>query len=278
MMRYDRFWLLAAVSALSLTGCHKGTPSGQVVARVNGEEITQTELTAELAMAGVPPVARDKAGPAMVQRLVDRKLLAQAAKNHGIDKDPTFIILRQRGDEMLLVQRYLQRQSQTANQPPGDDEVQDYLRSHPAVSDQRQQLSLDQVQFPAPTDDAEVKALQKVATVDELLSVLRGRGIQFKRNASQADTATLPDNMLASINRLKPGEPLVILGGPVITAVAVTGRQPVPVNAAQANAIAKQRMIAEQINKRLQQEGIALRQAADIQYGKGMAPPAKPGR
>lgn len=278
MVRYGRFWLLAPVSALSLTSCHKGTPSGQVVARVNGEEITQTELTVESAAAGVPPVARDKAGPAMVQRLVDRKLLAQAAKKNGIDKDPTFIVLRQRGEEMLLVQRYLQRQSQTANQPAGDDEVQDYLRSHPAVSDQRQQLSLDQVQFPAPTDVSELKALQKVATIDELLEVLRGRGIQFKRDASQADTATLPDNMLASINRLKPGEPLVILGGPVITAVAVTGRQPVPANAAQSAAIAKQRMITERINKRLQQEDTALRQGADVQYGTGMAPPAKPGR
>ena len=272
----NKFWLLAAASGLLLTACHKGAPSGQVVARVNGEEITQTELNAELAAAGVPPAARDKAGSAMIQRMVERKLLAQAAKKDGTDKDPTYILLRQQGDEALLVQRYLQRQSQTANQPPSDDEVQEYIRNHPALTNQRQQLALDQVQFPAPTDETEVKALQKVASVDELLNVLKTRNIQFKRDASQADTATVPDNMLASINRLKPGEPLVILGGPVITAIAVTGRQPVPINIDQAVAVAKQRIISERVSKRLQQESTALRQGADIQYGKGMAPPAKP--
>lgn len=278
MLHSNKFWLLAAASALSLTACSKGAPSGQVVARVNGEEITQTELNAELAAANVPPAARDKASPAMVQRMVDRKLLAQAAKKDGIDKDPTYILLRQRGDEALLVQRHLQRQSQTVNQAPSDDEVQGYLRNHPALTDQRQQLTLDQIQFPAPTDEAEVKALQKVASIDELLNVLRTRGIQLKRDTNQADTATIPDNMLASINRLKPGEPLVILGGPVITAVAVTGRQSVPINTDQATVIAKQRIVSERVSKRLQQEGTALRQGADIQYGKGMAPPAKPGR
>ena len=270
-----RSWVVAGLATTLLAaGCGKsGAPEGQVVARVNGDEITQTELNAELTTANVPPDQRAKAGPAALQRVVERKLLVQAAKKAGVDKDPDYVLLRQRSDELLLAQRYLQRQSQTAQQPPSSDQVEEYLRSHPAVSDQRQILTLDQVRFPAPTDAAQAQAFQGARTMDDLLRVLNARGVRFQRDTVKADTATLPASLLASVNKLQPGEPLVIVGGPVLTAAVVTDRQPAPAGGPPATEIAKRLMVQERVTNRLKQEDASLRQGAKIDYAKGMAPP-----
>jgi len=265
----------AALAAMLMTaGCNKGVPEGQVVARVNGDEITQTELNAEIAAAGVPADQRAKAGPAVLQRIVERKLLAQAASKEGVDKDPDYVVLRQRTDELLLAQRYLQRQSQSASQQPDSDKIEEYLRTHPQLSEGRQLLTLDQIRFPTPTDAKEVQALQGATTMDELIAVLRARNVQFKRDVAQADTATLPDSLLASMAKLKPNEPLIVIGGPVLTAAVVTGRQPIPTTSAQATELAKRRIMSEAVNNRLKQQNTALREQAKIDYAKGMAPPA----
>lgn len=281
MTRYKADWtkgpiksMTAIAAALLIAGCSKGPPEGQVLARVNGEEITQSELNTELAAAGVPTNMRTKATPAVLQRVIERKLLVQQAQKDKVDQDPEYLLLRQRADETLLAQRYLQRQSQGANRQPSADQIDAYLRDHPAIGDQRQILSLDQVRFPTPTDTAVIRALSGVQTMDGLLEVLRANNIGFQREAGQADSATLPDELLANINRLKPGEPVVILGGPVLTAAVVTGRQPAPTTTAQATEIAKRRITSDAVTNRLKQQGVALRQSAKIDYAKGMAPPA----
>lgn len=271
-------WAAAALAvALATAGCNKGVPEGQVVARVNGDEITQTEVNAEMGAVGVPADQRAKAGPAILQRIIERKLLAQAASKEGVDKEPDYVTLRQRTEELLLAQRYLQRESQKATQQPSGDKIEEFLRMHPAVAENRQLLTLDQIRFPTPTDAKEVQALQGATTMEALIGVLRARNIQFKRDVVQADTATLPDSLLVNMNKLKPDEPLVIIGGPVLTAAAITGRQPIPTNSAQATKIAKDRMVSEAVNNRLKQANTALREGAKIDYAKGMAPPASPG-
>jgi peptidyl-prolyl cis-trans isomerase C len=271
-----RSWTALALAATLLSaGCSKGAPEGQVVARVNGDEITQAELGVEMAAAGVPAAQRAKAGPVILQRVIERKLLAQAADKEGIAKEPDFVLVRDRSNELLLAQRYLQRESRKAVQTPGSDQIAYYLRSHPALADNRELLTLDQIRFPTPTDATELQALQGATTMDALTGVLRARQVQFTRNTVQADSATLPQGILSSINKLKPGEPLVIIGGPVLTAAVITNRQPLPTTPAQATEMAKQRIQAEAVDNRLKQENAALHQGAKIEYGKGMAPPAK---
>lgn len=269
-------WMAATAAAMLLAGCSKGAPEGQVVARVNGDEITQSELNTEITAAGVPADARTKVMPEVLQRVIDRKLLVQAAEKDKLDQDPEYLLVRQRAEELLLAQNYLQRQSRSASQQPSADEVEAYLRSHPALTDQRQMLTLDQVRFPAPTDAKQLQALRTVQTMDQLLSLLQSRNIQFQRDTVQADTATIPDDLLTSINKLKPGEPVVILGGPVLTAAVVTNRQPAPSAGAEVAEIAKRRMVAEAVGTRLKQQNTALRQGAEIEYAKGMAPAATP--
>ena len=231
-------------------------------------------LNVDVAAAGGPPAARDKARPAVLQQVIDRKLLVQAAKKDGLDKDPEYLLIRQRADEVLLAQKLLQRGAQSARQTPTSDQVETYLRDHPQIADARQILTIDQVRFPTPTKPEQVKALQGIQSLDQLVGLLKSENLPFDRNTVKADTATLPDQMLTKMNGLKPGEPLIVLGGPVLTAAVITGRESAPLPPEAAADAAKRRIQADTVSARLKQENAALRQDAKIDYAPGMAPRA----
>jgi peptidyl-prolyl cis-trans isomerase C len=116
--RPRRGWLLLAVGAASLVaGCH-AKPTGQVVATVDGDEITLTELNAELATMQIPANADKKlVQNAALERIVERKLLANAARQDGIDQNPEFIVRRQQLEDALLVQLLAKKVASTVKAP-----------------------------------------------------------------------------------------------------------------------------------------------------------------
>ena len=83
--------VLAIVLAFMVSSCEK-KPGGQTVAVVNNEEITAADLNAELGNANISATDASKDARAQaLERLVDRRLLAQQAKSDGLDKSPEFL-------------------------------------------------------------------------------------------------------------------------------------------------------------------------------------------
>jgi peptidyl-prolyl cis-trans isomerase C len=117
-----RIGLVATVAlGVALAGCSK-KPTDQVVAIVNGEEISLPELNAELGNAQVPPgVDKKVVQQQLLQRLVDRRLLAQAAKDQGLDRDPAYIVEQRRVMESMLVEKLAKRTNDTIPVPTAAD-------------------------------------------------------------------------------------------------------------------------------------------------------------
>src|SRR5207248_4560971 len=106
---------------------------GQTVAVVNGQEITVPDLNFALSEIKVPADADKNAVKAQVlQRLVDRRLLAEQARSEGIDKSPEFLNRQRQAEEQLLISMLEARRLNTA-QLPSDREVQDFIASHPGM-------------------------------------------------------------------------------------------------------------------------------------------------
>ena len=100
-----RGMILAAMCATSLLAACNKAPTGQVVATIDGQEITLTELNAELATMQIPANADKKlVQNAALERIVERKILANAARTDGLDQNPDYIVRRQQMEEALLVQ------------------------------------------------------------------------------------------------------------------------------------------------------------------------------
>ena len=88
-MKQSVFWILTL--ALALGACHRKA-EGQVVAVVNGDEVTSSELNAELQGANLPPdMDKDEARSKVLQSLIDRRLLPQQARAGGLDETPEFL-------------------------------------------------------------------------------------------------------------------------------------------------------------------------------------------
>lgn len=268
--------ILCAGGALLLGGCHK-QPEGQVVATVNGKEITQQELEAEAQAAQVPPNADKKTlFPILLQRVIARKLLDQAAEKKGVDKNPDYLVQKRRADETLLAQTYARQQLQAQSVPTASD-ITNYINGNPTLFANRARYTLDQIRFANPGDMSKLAGLKNAHTLAAVAAFLTQQGIKFERGTGTLDSGSVAPAVMQKILALPSGEPIVVPEGPLITVSVITGKAPVTVPADQQRVIATN--LVRQLNseKLIQQQLDALKASAKIQYAKGMEPPAQPG-
>jgi peptidyl-prolyl cis-trans isomerase C len=264
-----------AAMVLSLAACGGDkTPGGQVVATVNGEEVTLPELNAEAAAANVPENADKKQIlPALLQRVVDRKLFAAEAKKKGLDKQADFLVQRRRAEETLLAQALIKPQLQAASVPSASD-IGKFIAENPSMFSGRARYRLDQIVFPRPQDVSKLQALETASTLDQVAAKLTELGIQFKRQPAGMDSGTVPAALMKKIEAVPPGEPFVIPVGGAITVSAIVGKQAVAMPDAEAKRMAAALVRQQNSQKMVADQLAGLRSIAKIQYQPGYAPAA----
>jgi peptidyl-prolyl cis-trans isomerase C len=262
---------LAGAALISLQAC-SSEPTGQVVAVVNGEEITQQELNAEIAELPAPPVGDKEAiRRQILQQIIDRRLMAQVAKEDGLDRDPMYIIRERRLKEELLVQMYGVKTADTVRVPDAAS-VKKYLAENPGKFSQRTAYLVDQISFDFPSDQKILKALEADKSLADVEETLKSFKIDYSKGANSMDSGNIPTPVLNQILALPAGEPFIIpMQGKVVVSV-ITGRQPVPTTEQQASPMAAQTMRAESIGKVLRTRLEEAKAKANISYQDGLAP------
>lgn len=90
MNRAGKYSLMALSCAL-LAACGAKEPTGQVVATLDGKEITALELRNELGGYQAPDApSRKRAEQAALDAILSRKAVAEAARKAGVEKTPEF--------------------------------------------------------------------------------------------------------------------------------------------------------------------------------------------
>ena len=264
-------FLLAASTALS--ACSKEA-TGQVAAVVNGEEITLQEVNAELGSANIPDgVDKKVAQQAALQRVVDRRLLAQAAKDDGLDETPDFLVRERQLQDALLVQLLSQR-AERAMQVPDAAAIDKYIAGNGTMFGQRTIYGLDRIQFPMPADFAKLKVLENDHSMDAVAATLKRLGIQFSRGPAQMDSLQLGPDRLERIKSLPAGEPFVVSENGMVTIGVITGSQSRPIAGPEARPLALKAMQNEAMSAALQTRLKSAKAQAEIKYQDGFAPPA----
>src|SRR5262245_22785026 len=138
--------ILAACLPLALLAACNRAPvgKGEVLARVHGEKITTDEVDAELKAAEVadptdPAVRRDA-----LQRIVARKVLAHAAHEQKLDKDPDYPFLKQAAVETFDA-ALLQRNAVKNAGAPTLQDASAYVAAHPEMFAQRTIYLIDEL-------------------------------------------------------------------------------------------------------------------------------------
>ena len=264
-----------AASLLMLGACHSGggeAPSGQVIGKVGSEEITHRELNAELnGFSSNDPNATKNAQSTAMTAIVNRKLLAQAAKEAGIEKSPEFQLGLQRAKELMLAQAYEQQLvSKTAK--PSPQELSQYIAQHPNSFAQRKIYTVDQIVIPSNTDRKVLDALKPLTSMDAIEAMLLQNNVDYSRSPSSLDSRNLPPGMADQVARLPADQPFVLPSKTSYSINHITQARTAPFGGIQANDFAQQWIMRERAGKAIADKLEALRKSTNVQYQNGFAP------
>jgi len=276
-------WPVATgVALLALAGCDKAAkaPEGQVVATIDGKDVTVHEMNAEIASLGAQ--AQNAPKPLVeavaLGRVVERKMLAEEARKKELDKTPQFLLAKTRTEEGLLVQA-LQGSIQQGVTQSAREAAQKFISDNPVMFGDRKLLTLDQIQFlrPANIDQLPLKDAKTMAEVER---VLIDANIEYRRAPQQVDTLMVEPALSKEILRLSAGpgaEPFMFANqppgapAPVVYVNTVTSAQTQPFTGEKAISYAQQLLQRQEVNKRLQAELKKIQESykSKIVYAKG---------
>ncbi|HEY3948378.1 SurA N-terminal domain-containing protein [Phenylobacterium sp.] len=270
---------MAAVACVGLTACGNGQPKGQVVAKVGKEEVTALDLQSAMNGFQAPNAQVRKAAEQQVlAQIVQRKILAQAARKQKLDKTPEFARQQQQATEALLVRDWQEKLVKSVP-APNPDEVNTFIAQHPDLYSARKRFTVDVVRFPTPNDPTLAKALQPLHTLDEVRALLTSRKIPFGSNQTQIDALAVDPKFIEQIMKLKPDDVFIVPqpGGTVIAGHIVdTKVDPVGNDIAKRHATEylRRTRVQETINR---QFGSVVQQGLkDVKYAKGYEPVKRP--
>lgn len=275
MSRLKSGYLLAAAACVVLSGCGKKEPTGQVVATLDGKEITAIDLSNEMQGFTAPnPQIRKQAERQALTSILNRKAIAAAAKEAGIDKTPGFAQQQQRVNEALLVQSW-QASIAKSVPPPSKEEVDRFIAAHPDVYANHKIYEVEQIRMPRVNDPKLIADLRPLDTMESVGALLTERKVPFRVAADRIDTLGIDPEIVNQIAKLPPGEIFVIPAGNMLAVnrIVNTTVTPTPPDVATKHAtqyLKNQR--TQQAIARQFQSVIAAAQK-DVKYSKAFEPP-----
>lgn len=272
-----RFLLIAAPLALAACGSKDAAPTGQVVANVDGEEITTTDLDSELNGATAPtPEGQKDLQRMALENIINRTILAQAAEAEGLAKGPEYAVLERKAKQAALIE-LLQRKVGGTIPKPGSEEIENFVAENPSMFANRRVFVVDQIIVPQANQEL-LKALQPVKTMAEAQAVLQQRNIKSNNTVGVIDALTIPPQAAQQIAALPPGEVFIIPSGPGLRINQVRSSQVDPLSGDQARNIATE-LLTRQRTQTAMQGSLADRIKAGrpkVKYNDAFAPPKAP--
>lgn len=283
-MANTRITLLAGL-ALALAACadKQPLPDGQVVATIDGKDITIHELNAEVALLRASEsTPRKLVEQVALARVIERKMLTNEARKRKLDASPQFLLARSRAEEGLMVQA-LQADIQSKVPAPTREAAQKFIEDNPQVFADRKLFTVDQIQFLQP-ETFDTLPLKEARTMSDVEAILLQANIEFRRAPQQIDTLVVNPRLTDEIIKLTSvasPEPFMFIDqpanaiGPVVFINNVTAIKSQPFIGERAINYALAVLRQQEIQKRLASELEAWKEAykPKIVYAKGYGAP-----
>jgi EpsD family peptidyl-prolyl cis-trans isomerase len=265
--------------AATLTACAdkaKEKKPGQALASVNGAEVTVLQLNEELQRAGVTAAQQDTASKQLLQVLIDRQLLQEAAAKENLDRDPKVMQAIDRAKALIIAQAYLQKRIGNVAKPTSA-EVEDYFNKNPDFFSNRKQFSMSELVIGANDLTPEVRsAADSAKSLEEVAVWLDAHKIKYGRTQVTRSTADVPPALSAKLLGMPKGQLFVVKEGPRAMFISVTEIKDAPVALAVAAPQIEQFLMNRKNKELASAELNRLRGDAKIEYlNKSMMPDPK---
>ncbi len=263
--------VVALISLVSACGKkHSDEKSSQSIVSVDGEEITVHQVNNELQRANIQPAQQEAASRQVVQSLVDRQVLLQAAHKEKLDRKPQVMQAIENAKMQILAQAYLQERVSLVPKPTSA-QIDEYRAQHQDIFANRKVYVTDEAVFTLEQGSAD--KLQEIAKSEKNLKDLEGwlkaHQVKYavKRVAHAAET--LPPQLLTQFSKMSVGQ-MVFIGanGPNAQAMAVSMAEikEVPIAEKDSKPLIERILTEEKRKQTAEAEMKRLREAAEIKY------------
>lgn len=191
-----------------LAACGSSSPGGkgsQVVATVNGQEITVMQLNRVLERSGVGEVTPEVRRRA-IDSLTSEELLVQAALAAKIDRDTAFVQSLENARRQLLAQIFAERVVYPKSVVTAA-EIEDYYNREPLLFANRRKFRVTTFRAAGADVTPQVSAaLKDVKSVDEVRAILDARGIKYETQLASISPEQLPVDELPTFAKASVGD------------------------------------------------------------------------
>lgn len=259
---------LALLAAL-LAGCSekpKEARPGQALARVDGSEITVLQLNEELQRSGIPASQQQAASKQLLQALVDRQLLDNAAEKEKLDRDPRVMQAVDRARSLILAQAYIQKRLGNPAAPT-PAEVEDYFNKHPEFFGNRKALVMNQLVVPATDLSPELRAAADGSkSLEEVAIWLDAHKVKYGRSQVSRTTSDMPPEISQKLLSMPKGQIFIINEGGRALMMSVAEVKSAPVTLEVAAPQIAQALATERNKDAAAAEIKRLRTGAKVEY------------
>ena len=221
---------IVLLACTALAGCKGKDPSGQVLAVVDGHEVTTAQFN--LLLAGVPnEAARNNHAiqAAAAKELIDETLLMSEAERAGLDKDPNVTRQIDRARRSVLASAYVHQIAPSGPISPAD--VEAFYNAHPWYFSERRHYVITDAPV---SGGAEVERFLPAfnapnAKLDDVLAQMKAAGIDVTTKQAPVNADQLPDEMAKQMAKMSAGDNFTFRIGPVRHFGRVDSIEPSPV-------------------------------------------------
>ncbi len=270
--------VFVAVGALALAGCDSSdAPSGQVAATLDGEEITVSQVGSELSALGVP---QDQANPELANSALDaainRKILANEARERGLDKTPNGALAIERAEESALVDM-LRRELQSQSPRPSDDEARQFISANPGMFADRFVTVVEQIVVPQINPQL-LQQMGPIDTLDGIRALLDRNNVQYQTTMGSVDSLTVAPNVARQLVDLGVGEVYVLPQGNGARINAIVSKKTYPISGEQSINLAREMLAQQRSQGQVQSvfQSVIEEKKQNVRYADQYKAPARP--
>jgi EpsD family peptidyl-prolyl cis-trans isomerase len=268
------FFLTFMGAALVLTipltvGCKARDPDGQIVATVNGQELTWRDVRAVVPASDPRKLDIRSVDPKVIDGLITLKLLVQQAQHQGLDADADNLALVRHAQDLVLAKRLVSDWSRRVPLPD-PRAVERFIVDNPQIFSDRKILAIDQVETDLTGLDP--RSLETLRSMDDVIWYLRSHDHSFRRKDVALDTILLSGQTAREIASLEPGEPFVARDGRLLIIRSITSSKSSPIPVDQRALLAESMLNRKNATAFIGEQLAKLRSRADIEYRRGFAP------
>lgn len=265
-----RLAVLGLAGAMVLAGCSRPVSADgatQVVAKVNGRELTVHQVNFILQQNPELAAAGPEASRRVLDRLVDNELVLQQALDRKLDRDPQVVASLESARREIVARAYMDRVlAQVAMPTP--QEIQAYFDSRPELFSRRQVYALTELQIGLPDGRLpDLRARMQVSDSPQAL-VQWAQSNQWTVALDQLARPAegLPMALLPQLAAQPLGQGLLVPEAGMAHVFYVTARRDEPLSLEQARDMIQSAVLNDRKRQAVRDEVQRLHAAAQIEY------------